>query len=232
MSSQNIISLVLIAILIALLSLRIKTVKQNDQRIDKSSLIIIFVTLFSIAMTRFKPTYIDVIAILIIWSMVAFVAIIYSTITDFKVRPKPKMELVQSENPDYIISSPIVAEQGLYPQSSVRSVDISNIGEYTVTDQPVNIIQPTEYQIPIPKLSGKAIIIQVLLPDKMELFLLFLALSINWLIMSPIIGLSVFHPFMLIYWGIISFIFFTIRWSYTSPFQYAARLKLIEKELM
>ena len=66
----------------------------------------------------------------------------------------------------------------------------------------------------------------------MDLFLLFSALFLNWAIMTRITGLDLFHPFMLMYWGILSFILFTIRWSYTGPFQYAARLKVIEQKMM
>ncbi|MCE7734806.1 MAG: hypothetical protein GPJ54_08025 [Candidatus Heimdallarchaeota archaeon] len=232
MTTQNIISLFLILILVVILIYRIKTVKQNDERIEKSSLMVIFFATFSIAATRIKPTNLDVIAVYVILILVNFFVLIYSTITDFTVRgPRKQMQLTQEEDPEIILSNPM-AEEIFLPQATVRSVDISPTGEYTVHDQHVAVIQPTEFQIPISNLTTKNIVFQLLKPDLMELFLLFSALFLNWAIMTRITGLDLFHPFMLMYWGILSFILYTIRWSYTGPFQYAARMKVIEQQMM
>lgn len=232
MTTQNIISLFLILILVGILIFRIKTVKQNEGRIDKSSLLVIFFATFSLAATKIQPTNLDVIAVYIILIMVNFFVLMYSTITDFTIRgPSKQMQLTREENTESILSNPM-ADDVFYPQASVRSVDISATGEYTIRDQQVAVIHPTEFQIPISNLTTKHIVFQLLKPDLMELILLFSALFLNWAIMTRITGLDLFHPFMLMYWGILSFILYTLRWSYTGPFQYAARLKVIEQKMM
>lgn len=230
MNGQQIVSLILIGLLVGILILRLKMVRENDNRIELTSSFVIIAVTYSLIATGINPTILDVIALYLIWLLANFFALVYIGISNYKVPPKTKLQLVRVENDEFLLRDQALRKGS--PVASVRSVDISNTGDFTIHDTPVNLIQPSEYQIQIPKLTNKTILRLILQPDLMELFLLFVALGINWVIMVPITGLKLFHPFMLMYWGIISFILYTIRWSYTGPFQFAARMKLIEKEMM
>ena len=113
-----------------------------------------------------------------------------------------------------------------------------NITTRTVTkDQPEKILTRIElsdysFKIKVEELTRNQVVSKLIIPDLIEIFLIFSGLFLNYLIMQPITGLNLFNPYMLIFWGIFTLMLTTSRWGYTSIFQYLARQQTFDSKFM
>ncbi|MFV2014520.1 MAG: hypothetical protein ACC656_03770 [Candidatus Heimdallarchaeota archaeon] len=88
------------------------------------------------------------------------------------------------------------------------------------------------FKIKVEELTPNQVVSKLIIPDLIEIFLIFSGLLLNYLIMQPITGLNLFNPYMLIFWGIFTLMLTTSRWGYTSIFQYLARQKTFDSKFM
>lgn len=113
-----------------------------------------------------------------------------------------------------------------------RRIVISPSGEYKTEYQAQKVVQSAVYELPVPTITKMDLLRELLYPDSFEFGLIGASFLLNVILANTIIGLSVFNPNMIVFWGIINFILSTTRWAYWGPIHYAARLKMIDEELM
>lgn len=237
MNTQTIFSFLILVLVIPLLVLRIKTIYKDEKRIDKAGATTILVVIFSVLITNFGPTLLDIFAIFIFWSIANSISLWTGSYNDLQIfgKPPPSSKKIKTTRTPTRYQDELQSESTHSPVSNViqtQSIEIRNTGEYTIHTNNHRVVRSQDFSIKVSDVTSFDVLKQSLTPDLDEVLLLGLALLLNWLIITPLTNLTLFNPFMLIYWGGLAFFLYTIRYSYTGPWHFAARMRKIEKELM
>jgi hypothetical protein len=240
MGIQTIVAYIILVLVIPLLVYRIYLVRKDEQRYDKAGIFTILIILFSLLVTGFKPTLLDIIAIYLFWTAANMIAMWTGSNKDlqkFGSPPPSSKKIKRSMNVRPSSTQPIhhqttPKQSPIMSRTQVKSVEISNSGEFAIVEQTRNVVRSEDFSIKVSDVTMFDVIRRSMTPDLDEFLLLLVALLLNWIIITPLTHLSLFNPFMIIYWGGLAFFLYTIRYSYTGPWQFRSRIKKIEKKLM